>query len=81
MGTVYYFRDHPYNNISSGPLKFYIGFQKVVYRSIENCDFVDPQGRYWISPYHTKTNLDYIKNKKIQGQPSQRQEYFCPNYL
>ena len=29
VGPVYYFPGHPYNTISSGALKFYIGFKKV----------------------------------------------------
>ena len=61
MGTVYYCPDHPYNNISSCSLKLYIGFQKVAYKSIENCDFVYSQGRSWILSYHTQNNLDYIQ--------------------
>ena len=49
--TVYYFPGHPYNTISSGALNFYIGFKKVTSEPLENCDFVEPQGRYWRSPY------------------------------
>ena len=42
VGPVYFFPGHPSNNISSGALKFYIGFKKVTSEPIEHCDFVDP---------------------------------------
>ena len=29
VGPVYYCPSHPYNIISPGPIKFYVGFQKV----------------------------------------------------
>ena len=51
VGSVYYCPGHPFDTISSGALKFYVGFQKVTYEPLEHCDFVDPQGRYWIPPY------------------------------
>ena len=51
VGPVYYCPGHPSNTISSGALKFYVIFQKVTYEPLENCDFVDSQGRSWISPY------------------------------
>ena len=51
---VYYCPDHPYNTISLGTLKHYVGFQKFTSESLENCDFVDLRGRSWISLYHTK---------------------------
>ena len=50
-GTVYYCTGHPSNTISSGALKFYIGFKKVTSEPLEHCDFVDPQDRSWRSPY------------------------------
>ena len=49
--TVYYCPGHPSNIISAGALKYYVGFQKVMSETLEHCDFVDPQGHYWISPY------------------------------
>ena len=58
---VYYCPGHPSNAISSGALNFYIGFKKVTSEPLENCDFVDPQGRSWISPYQTRNNLEYIQ--------------------
>ena len=61
VGPVYYFPGHPSNIISSGALKFYVGFQKVTSEILEHCDFVDPQGSSWISPYQTKNNLDYLQ--------------------
>ena len=45
VGPVYYFPGQPSNTISSGALKFYVGFQKVTSEPLENCDFFDPQGR------------------------------------
>ena len=32
-------------------------------KPIEHCDFVDPQGHYWRSPYKTHKNMDYIQIK------------------
>ena len=60
MGPVYYFTCPPSNTISSGTLKIYVGFQKVTYEPLEHCDFVDPQGFSWISPYQTQNKKDYI---------------------
>ena len=48
-------------NISSGSLKVYVGFQTATSENLEHCDFVDPQGRSWRSPYQTQNNLDYIQ--------------------
>ena len=45
VGPVYYCPGHPYNIISSGTLKFYVGFKKVTYENLEHCEFFDPQGR------------------------------------
>ena len=50
VGPVYYFLVCPSNNISSGALKFYIGFKNVTSETIEHCEFVDPHGRSWRSP-------------------------------
>ena len=61
MVPVYYCPDHPYNNISSVSLKFYVGFQKVTSETLEHCEFFDPQGRSWRSPYHNQNNIDYIQ--------------------
>ena len=54
VGPVYYCPDHPSNTTPSGALKFYIGFKKVTSEPLEYCDFVDPQGHSWISPYQTQ---------------------------
>ena len=51
VGPVYYCPGHPSNTISSGALKFYIGFKKFKSDPHEHCDFVDPQGHSWRSPY------------------------------
>ena len=60
VGPVYYCPGHPSNTISSGALKFYIGFKKVTSEPLEHCDFVDPQNCSWISPHHTGNNLQYL---------------------
>ena len=58
---VYYFPGHPSNTISSGVLKFYICFKKSASEPLEHCDFVDPQGCSWRSPYQNRKNLDYLQ--------------------
>ena len=60
-GEFYCFSGHPSNNISSSPLKFYVGFQKVTSEPLEHCDFVDRQGCSWRSPYQNQKNLNYMK--------------------
>ena len=50
VGPVYYCQGQPSNTISSGDLKFYVGFKKVTSEPLEHCDFVDTQGRSWRSP-------------------------------
>ena len=69
MRPVYYFPGHPLNNISSGTLKLYVGCQKVTSEPIDHCDFVDPQGRYWRSPYHNQNNLDYLQIENFKVNP------------
>ena len=61
VGPVYHCPDHPSNTTSSGSLKFYVGFQKVISEPLEHCDFFDPQGCSWRSPYQTQNNLDYLQ--------------------
>ena len=61
VGPFYYFPGHPSNTIPLGALKFYIGFKKFASETLEHCDYVDPQGRYWRSPYQTHNNLDYLQ--------------------
>ena len=58
---VYYCPGHPSNTISLGELKFHLGFQNITSEHIEHCDFVDPQGSSWRSPYQTGKTLDYIQ--------------------
>ena len=53
---VYYYPGHPFNNISSCALKLYVGFQRIAYKPIEHCDFVNPQGCSWISTYQNIKN-------------------------
>ena len=61
MVTVYYCPGHSSKSISSGDIKFYIGFKKVTYEPLEHCDFVEPQSRSWRSPYQTQNNLNYLQ--------------------
>ena len=51
VGPVYYISGHPYNIISLGYLKFCVGFQKVKSEPLEHCNYVDPKGNSWRSPY------------------------------
>ena len=50
VGPVYYCPGHPPNTIALVALKLFVGFQKVKSEPIEHFDFVEPQGRSWISP-------------------------------
>ena len=52
---------HPSSTISSGTLKFYVGFQHFKSKTNEHCDFIDPQSYSWVSPYQTQNNPEYIK--------------------
>ena len=61
MVTVYYCPGHPSKSISSGEIKFYVGSKNVTYEPLEHCDFVDPQSSYWILPYQTQNNIDYLQ--------------------
>ena len=61
MRLFYYCTGRPSNTISSGDLKCYVGFQRVTYEPFEHCDFFEPQGCSWISPYQTMNNLGYIQ--------------------
>ena len=62
---VYYCPDHPSNTISSVDLKFHLGFQKITSDHLDHCDFVDPQGSSWRSPYQTGKTLDYLQIKNF----------------
>ena len=44
---LYYCPGHPSNTVSSGALKFYVGFFKVTSETLEYFDFIDPQGYSW----------------------------------
>ena len=61
VGPVYYFPVHPSITISSGDLNFHAGFQKFTSERLEYCDYVDPQGHSWRSPYQTQNNLDHLQ--------------------
>ena len=66
---AYYFPGHPSNTISSGDLKFHLGFQNITSEHIEHCDFVEPQGSSWRSPYHTGKILDYLQINFVKLKP------------
>ena len=55
-----------------------MGFQKVNYEPLEHCDFFDPQGRSWISPYQTQKNLDYIQIEIFKVNPHIDKNIFAP---
>ena len=76
---VYYFPVHPSNTISSGTLKFYVGFQKVTSEPLENCEFVDPQGCSWISPYQTQNIFDYLQIEIFKVKPQIYRNIVVPN--
>ena len=78
VGPVYYFPGHPSNTISSGVLKFYIGFKKVTSEPLEHCDFVDPQGCSWRSPYKTRNNLDYLQLEIFKINPHRDKNLVVP---
>ena len=61
VGPVYCCPGNPPNTTSLVAIKFYIGFKKVTSEPLEHCDFVDPQGHSWRSPYQTRNNLDYLQ--------------------
>ena len=78
VGPVCYFPGHPSNTILSGVLKFYIGFQKVTYEPLENCDFFDPQSHTWRSSYQTKNNIDYLQIKKFKSKHQINMNFVVP---
>ena len=59
----YYCPGYPYITISLVALTFYVGFQKVTYEPLENCDFVDPQVFLGDHPTRIKTILTIFKSK------------------
>ena len=78
VGPVYYCPGQPSNTISSGALKFYIGFKKVTSEPLEHCDFVDPQGNYWRSPYQTRNNLDHLQLEIVKINPHRDKNIVVP---
>ena len=76
--SIYYCPDHPSNNISPVALKNFIGFQKVTSDPIEHCDFVDPQGCSWISPYQNQNNLDYLQIEIVKFNPQINRNIVVP---
>ena len=80
VGPVYYCPGHPSNTISSGALKFYIGIKKVTYEPLEHCEFVDPQGSSWRSPYQTCINLDYLQLEIVKINPHRDKNLVVPTF-
>ena len=74
LGPVYYWPCNTPKTISSGDLKFYVGFQKVTYEPVEHFYFVDPQGHSQRSPYQTKKNIVYIKTKIFRVNPQRNMD-------
>ena len=78
LGTVYYFPGRPSNTISFYALKFYVGFQKVAYEPFEHCDYFDPQGSYWRSPYQDQNNLDFLRIEIVKFNPQRDRNIMVP---
>ena len=78
VGPVYYCPGNPSNTISSGALKFYIGFKNVTYESLEHCDFFDPQGCSWRSPHQTCNNLNYLQPEIVKINPHRDKKIVFP---
>ena len=79
MGRFDYCPGHPSNDISSGALKIYTGFQKFESEPLEHCESVDPQGSYWISPYQTHNNLNYLQIEIFKVNPHRYRNFVVPN--
>ena len=78
VGRVYYCPGHLSNTMPSGTLKFYIGFKKVTSKPLEHCNFVDPQGNSWISPYKTHNSIDYLQLKVVNINPHRDKNIVVP---
>ena len=78
VGPVYYFLCHHYNSISLDALKVCVDFKKVTSEPLEHCDFVDPQGRSWRSPYQTRNNLDYLQLEIVKINPHREKNPVVP---
>ena len=76
LGPVYYCLGRPSNTISSGALKFYVGFKNVTSEPLEHYDFVDPQGLSWISPYQNHNNTNYLQINIVKVNPHVAREIF-----
>ena len=50
----------------------------VTSETLEHCDFVDPQGRSWISPYQTCNNLDYLQLEIVRINPHRDKNIVVP---
>ena len=57
---------------------FYIDFKKVASDPLEHCEFVDPQGRSWRSPYQTHKNLDYLQIEIVKINPHRDKNLVAP---
>ena len=64
--------------ISSVALKCFAGSQKVASGTLENCGFVNPQGRSCRSTYHIQNNLNYIQIKIVKVKPQRNRNIFVP---
>ena len=50
----------------------------VTSETLERCDFFDPQGTSWRSPYHTQKNLYHLKINFIKVNPQRDRNIFVP---
>ena len=80
VGSVYYCLGHPSNTIPSDALNFYVVSQKVTSEPLEHCDFVDPQGHSWRSPYLTQKNLDYLQIEMAKVKPKRYRNIVVPTF-
>ena len=53
-------------------------FKKVTSEPLEHCDFVDPQGPSWWSPYKTCNNLDYLQIEVVKINPHREKNLVVP---
>ena len=78
VGPVYCCPSHPSNNIASGALKFYFFIFKVTSGYLEHCEFFDPKGSSWRSPYQTHNILDYLQLEIVNINPDRDRNVFLP---
>ena len=53
-------------------------FKRLHIKTLKNCDFVDPQGRYWRLPYQTQNNIDYLQIEIVKFNPQRNSNIVVP---